>query len=115
MACGSSCRGRWTSSLTPEIAALRARLEPLVEATQIKGDSEKHPFLSPDDEFADFETWDRSNLDGTEIKTKAMLRWEYSREALKTGLMLEKQLEIPFRPGTSPRPETNQVRFRYNR
>jgi hypothetical protein len=79
---------------------MRARLEPLVEATQIKGDSEAHPFLSPDDEFADYETWDRSNLDGTELKTKDMLRWEYSREALKTGLMLEKKLGVnPYKFG----------------
>ncbi len=86
--------------LTKEIAALRARLEPLVEATQIKGDSEAHPFLSPNDEFADYETWDRSNLDGTEVKEKSMLRWEYSREALKTGLMLEQQLGInPYKFG----------------
>ena len=86
--------------LTKEIAALRANLEPLVEATQIKGDSEAHPFLSPNDEFADYETWDRSNLDGTEIKQEKMLRWEYSREALKTGLMLEKQLGVnPYKFG----------------
>ena len=86
--------------LTRELAALRARLEPLVEATQIKGDSEAHPFLSPDDEFADFDTWDRSNLNGTELKEKGMLRWEYSREALKTGLMLEKKLGInPYKFG----------------
>jgi hypothetical protein len=87
-------------SLTPEIAALRARLEPLVETTQIKGDSEAHPYLSPNDEFADYETWDRSNLNGTEIKEKSMLRWEYSREALKTGLMLEKKLGVnPYKFG----------------
>jgi len=86
--------------LTAELARMRARLEPLVEATQIKGDSEAHPFLSPDDEFADYETWDRSNLDGTELKTKDMLRWEYSREALKTGLMLEKKLGVnPYKFG----------------
>jgi hypothetical protein len=87
-------------SLTPEIAALRARLEPLVETTQIKGDGEAHPYLSPNDEFADYETWDRSNLNGTEIKEKSMLRWEYSREALKTGLMLEKKLGVnPYKFG----------------
>jgi len=86
--------------LNREIAELRARMEPLVETTQIKGDSESHPFLSPNDEFADFELWDRSNLDGTELKQKEMLRWEYSREALKTGLMLEKKLGInPYKFG----------------
>ena len=88
------------SPLTKEIAGLRASIEPLVEVTQIKGDGEAHPFLSPDDEFADYETWDKANLDGTEVKTKDMLRWEYAREALKTGLMLDKQLGInPFKFG----------------
>jgi hypothetical protein len=86
--------------LTREIAAIRASLEPLIEVTQIKGDGEAHPFLSPDDEFADYETWDRSNLNGTELKTKDMLRWEYAREALKTGLMLDKQLGVnPYKFG----------------
>ena len=86
--------------LTREMAELRARMEPLVETTQIKGDSEAHPFLSPNDEFADYETWDRSNLDGTEQKQQAMLRWEYSREALKTGLMLEEKLGVnPYKFG----------------
>jgi hypothetical protein len=75
-------------------------MEPLVETTQIKGDSEAHPYLSPNDEFADYETWDRANLDGSEVKQKEMLRWEYSREALKTGLMLEQKLGVnPFKFG----------------
>jgi hypothetical protein len=39
-----------------------------------------HPFLSPNDGFADFDTWDRSNLDGTELKTQDMLQWEYARD-----------------------------------
>ena len=54
--------------LTQELAALRTRFEPVIEATQIKGDGESHPFLSPNDEFAGYETWDRSNLNGTEAK-----------------------------------------------
>jgi len=41
----------------------RARWEPMYEITQIKGDGEAHPFLSPDDAFADYETWDAGNLD----------------------------------------------------
>ena len=86
--------------LTPEIAALRAEFEPLVEVTQFKGDGEAHPFLSPNDEFADYETWDRSNLNGTEVKTDDRLQYEYAREALKTGLRLESQLGInPFKFG----------------
>ena len=86
--------------LSPELASLRASLEPVIEATQIKGDGEAHPFLSPDDEFADYETWDDSNLDGTEVKKPEMLQYEYARSALKTGLELEQKLGInPFKFG----------------
>jgi len=86
--------------LTRELAELRARLEPIIEATQIKGDSEAHPMLSPNDEFADYETWDKSNLNGTEAKKPEMLQYEYTREALKNGLKLEKALGVnPFKFG----------------
>jgi hypothetical protein len=74
----------------------RARWEPMYEITQIKGDGEAHPFLSPDDAFADYETWDAGNLDLSEAKTKDMLQYEYAREALKNGLLLEKRF------GTNP-------------
>ena len=74
----------------------RSKWEPLYEATQIKGDGEAHPFLSPDDEFADYETWDIANLDATEAKTDDMLAGEYAREALKRGLDIETRL------GTNP-------------
>jgi len=74
----------------------RAKWEPTYEVTQIKGDGEAHPFLSPDDEFADYETWDYGNLDLSEQKTNKMLAGEYAREALKRGLVIEKKL------GTNP-------------
>lgn len=86
--------------LSRELAELRARMEPIVEVTQIKGDGEAHPFLSPDDEFADFDTWDAANLDGTELKTNDMLQYEYARGALKTGLELRQSLGVnPFQFG----------------
>ena len=74
----------------------RNKWEPLYEATQIKGDGEAHPFLSPDDEFADYETWAIGNLDVSEAKTDDMLAGEYAREALKRGLAIESRL------GTNP-------------
>lgn len=74
----------------------RAKWERLYEAAQTKGAGETHPFLSPNDEFADFEIWDKGNLDGSVVKTKEMLEFEYARSALKNGLKLEAQF------GTNP-------------
>lgn len=74
----------------------RALWEPLVEVTQIKGDGETHPFLSPNDEFADYENWDKGNLDMSEVKTDDMLQYEYARSALKLGLKIKSEL------GTNP-------------
>lgn len=79
--------------LTRDHAETRIRWEPLIEATQIKGDGETHPFLSPDDEFADYETWDKSNLARDQPpKQPWMLKHEYARSALKLGLELEQSL-----------------------
>ena len=83
-----------------EYAENRARWERLYEATQIKGDGETHPFLSPNDEFADYETWDKGNLDLSARKEKSMLEFEYARAALKNGLKLEQELGInPYKFG----------------
>ena len=83
-------------ALDVEYVTQRAKWEPLYEATQIKGDGETHPLLSPNDEFANYETWDIGNLDVSEAKTDAMLSGEYAREALKRGLELDAKL------GTNP-------------
>lgn len=83
-------------------ATTRARWEPLVEVTQIKGDAETHPLLSPDDELADFETWDRGNLNvgATVPKQPEMLQYEYARSALGLGLQLEEETGVnPFKLG----------------
>ena len=83
-----------------EYVETRAKWERLYEATQTKGDGEAHPFLSPNDEFADFETWDKGNLDGSVAKTKKMLEFEYARSGLKNGLMLEEKFGTnPFKFG----------------
>jgi hypothetical protein len=74
----------------------RAKWERMYEVTQIKGDGETHPFLSPDDEFADYGTWDVGNLDLSASKTDDMLAGEYAREALKNGMVLEQKF------GTNP-------------
>jgi len=67
----------------------RNKWERLYEVTQTKGTGESHPFLSPNDEFANFELWDKGNLDGSVKKTNDMLEFEYARSALKNGLKLE--------------------------
>jgi hypothetical protein len=83
-----------------EYAQTRARWEPLYEVTQTKGTGEAHPFLSPNDEFANFELWDKANLDGSVAKDKGMLQFEYARGALKNGLALEAKLGAnPFKFG----------------
>ena len=74
-----------------DYAQRRARWEPVYEVTQIKGDGEAHPLLSPDDRFADYESWDLGDFAGVR-KTDQMIPFEYAREALKNGLALESSL-----------------------
>lgn len=67
--------GAWGNNLGLDQAYVTTRRhwERIYEATQIKGDGEAHPFLSPHDEFADYETWDLGNLDSSFAKTNDML------------------------------------------
>jgi hypothetical protein len=86
--------------LTTDYAERRARWEPLYEVTQMKGDGEAHPYLSPDDEFADFENLDAGNISGKVAKEDDMLYREYGRGALKEGLRQESILGVnPFKFG----------------
>ena len=86
--------------LTRKYAQTRNRFEPLHEMTQMKGDSETHPKLSPNDEFADYETWDKANLTGTIATTDEMLPGSYARSALKRGMALEAKIGVnPFKQG----------------
>jgi hypothetical protein len=86
--------------LDESYAKTRMRWEPIYETTQIKGDGETHPLLSPDDEFADYETWDVGNLDFSKGVTSAMLPGSYSRSALKLGLQFEAKIGVnPFQFG----------------
>ena len=78
----------------------RSRWEPLYEATQMKGDGEAHPILSPNDEFADFETWDTGNIGLSAVMKPQMLEFEYARSALRNGLKMEAKLGVnPFKIG----------------
>lgn len=81
-------------------ARSRARWEPLVEITQFKGDSETHPFLSPKDEFADFERWDKANILGRTLHKDSWFKYEYIRSALKVGLGQHAEIGVnPFKFG----------------
>ncbi|MEL7189590.1 MAG: DUF3604 domain-containing protein [Pseudomonadota bacterium] len=84
------------SPMTEEYAALRAWAEPVIEATQIKGDSETHPYLSPNDEMAGFgvQGWDFGNLSLSEKTQPSMYAGSYARSALLRGLTLEQQLGV---------------------
>ncbi|MEJ1159753.1 DUF3604 domain-containing protein [Prosthecomicrobium sp. N25] len=86
--------------LDRDYAETRMRWERLYEVTQTKGDGEAHPYLSPNDEFANFERWDFANLDASAAKSKDMLEFEYARSALKNGLKLEQTLGVnPYKFG----------------
>ncbi|MGH9812888.1 MAG: DUF3604 domain-containing protein, partial [Candidatus Acidiferrales bacterium] len=86
--------------LTRKYAEARARWEPLLEATQQKGDSESAKALSPTDEFAGYEPWTKMNLNGTQLHQDSYYQYEYARAALKNGLKLEQELGVnPFKFG----------------
>ncbi|MDP5054918.1 MAG: DUF3604 domain-containing protein, partial [Congregibacter sp.] len=72
--------------MTADYARLRQRWEPIAEITQIKGDSETHPLLSPDDEFADFETYPYYLQ--RELESYDPQPGDYLRSALRRGLEL---------------------------
>jgi len=85
--------------LDRDYAERRMRWEPIYETTQPKGDGETHPALSRNDEFANFERWDKGSF-GPVLKTPDMLRREYTREAFKRGLAYEAKLGVnPFKFG----------------
>ena len=86
--------------LTREYAETRMKWEPIYEVTQIKGDGETHPLLSPTDAWADYGTWDKGDIAGVKPKTDDMLPKEYARSALQMGLKLEGELGVnPFKFG----------------
>ena len=87
----------WAGNPLDENYALqRMRNEPLVEITQIKGTSDTHPLLSPNDEWADFEIYKLRV--GTSLPSQP--DGSYVRQALKNGLLLEQQgITNPFQFG----------------
>jgi len=87
-----------TTPIDAEYAKKRMQREPLYEVTQMKGDGEANPQLSTNDEFADFETWDKGSFQAA--KEKGMIEKEYAREAYKRGLQYAEKLGVnPFKFG----------------
>ncbi|MFN2101061.1 DUF3604 domain-containing protein [Altererythrobacter sp. MF3-039] len=87
--------------ITAEYSAERMRWEPVYEVTQVKGDGEAHPLLSPDDRFADFENWDETDISMVprsvdEAEQRRTLEGEYARSGLKRGLEFARDI------GTNP-------------
>ncbi len=88
--------------ITKGYAVTRSSLEPIVEVTQIKGDSETHPLVSPDDEFASFEDawWDvvssYRHKDSSSISEEKIAERSFVRGALKTGL--DRRVDVAVNP-----------------
>ena len=77
--------------LTKEYARTRSRWEPIYEVTQIKGDGESHPLLSPDDEFAGFEPFP-TYFGLKNAGSEEQIASSFARSALKLGLGLVAEL-----------------------
>ncbi len=96
------------SPMTREWAEMRVKYERLMELFQYKGQSEAHPYLSPDDEFADYELWDRGNLVLKPKESKDDYRYEYYREGLKSGMRIEQEIGVnPFMYGSNSGTDTH--------
>ena len=86
--------------MTADYARRRVGWEPVVEVTQTKGDAEAYPMFSPDDEFADFETY-KSYIEKDSDRRKYVARvGDYIRPALKRGLTIEQETGVnPYKFG----------------
>ena len=84
--------------ISADYARRRIKWEPIVEVTQIKGDSETRSDFSPEDEFADFENYDHYIQQG-KSKYKSSTA-DYIRPALKKGLTIEQDIGVnPYKFG----------------
>ena len=89
-------------------AETRMRNEPIVEVTQVKGTSEVHPLLSPNDEWADFEIFP---LQDRLHRVRASRSGSYVREAYLNGLVMEEEGGFnPYRFGLIGSTDTHNCR-----
>ncbi len=90
--------------ISTEYARTRMRWEPMVEVLQMKGTSETHPFLSPEDEFANFEQFRFRLLGGRTTPDAA----NFARTALLRGLKFEEELGVnPYKFGLQGATDTH--------
>ena len=89
------------NEMTENYVKQRVKWEPLLEVTQYKGDSETHPVVSPNDEFADYESWDKyASFSQDRLQENWMFEQEYARPALRNGLVMSQKVgSNPFRFG----------------
>ncbi|MBK8306395.1 MAG: DUF3604 domain-containing protein [Gammaproteobacteria bacterium] len=86
----------WGQPVDAAWARQRSLNEPIAEIVQIKGQSETHPLLSSEDEFANYEIWN-TRMSGAKIPRASKPEGSYVRDALKTGLVLGASLGVnPF-------------------
>ena len=94
--------------LTNEYAQARLRNEPLIEIVQIKGQSDTHPLLSPNDEYADFELMPYRI--GSRLPSQP--QGSFAREALGNGLLMQAQEGFnPFRFGFIGSSDTHNASY----
>ena len=88
------------TSFDTDYMKARRRWEPLLEVSQVKGDSETHPAVSPSDRYANFERWDEGNIQLTQAKEPWMFAQEYARPVLQQGIAYRREWGVnPFEFG----------------
>ena len=89
--------------ISSDYARIRSDIEPIIEVTQIKGDSETYPLISPNDEFADHETYGLRGPTADKESNRTIedvARASYARSALQTGLDIEANVGVnPYKFG----------------
>ena len=99
----------WSGNpLDSAYADQRMRNEPLVEITQVKGTSDTHPALSPNDEWADFEIMPFQIASTRPSKPGG----SYVREAYLNGISLQEEQGInPFKLGVIGSSDTHNATY----
>ena len=94
------------NALNVQYAKQRMLNEPIVEITQVKGTSETHPLLSPDDDWADFEIMNQRV--GAALPSRP--EGSYVREAFLNGMLIEQESGVnPYKFGVIAASDTHNA------